>query len=72
MEGSKNPETSALYAQRSGCRSVNTTGMGLPSQHQPPGLDSTIEIGIPRGAKFYVLSPLVVRKNPLYAFIKLL
>ena len=43
---------------------------GLPSQRQPPGLDSTARIVIPRGAKFDVLSRLVIRKDLLYPSVK--
>jgi len=46
-------------------------GTTLPCQRQFPGLDSALDIIIPRGPKSDVLSPLVIRKELLYPFVKL-
>ena len=49
---------------------INRTSTSLPGQSQSTGLDSTVGITILRGAKFDVLSYLVVRKNLLYPIIE--
>jgi len=51
-------------------RQVNGVGTGLPSQHQPSGPDSMLEIIIPLGAEFDILRRLVTLKDPLHPFIK--
>ena len=51
-------------------RLIDGVGTRLPSQRQSPGLDSTVGVIVPRGAKFDVLSRLVVRKYLLYPFVK--
>ena len=45
--------------------------MNLPSQRQPPRLDSILGIVIPRGAKLDVLNRLVVRKD-ICSFVELM
>ena len=72
IEGSKNPETCALYAWRLWCQFLNRLNASPPCQRKPPGLDSTIGIIIPQGSKSDVLSCLIVREDPLYPFIELL
>jgi hypothetical protein len=72
IEGSKNPETWVLCARKFGFKFADKVGMNLPSQCQPPRLDSILGIVIPWGAKFDVLNRLVLRKDLLYPFVELL
>ena len=72
IEGSKKPETSVLYACGFGWQFISRVNKSLPSQRQPPGLDSARRVIIPRGAKLDVLSHLVIREDSLYPFIELL
>ena len=60
IEGSKNPETCVLCAGEYGRQFVNGVKVSLPSERQPPGLDSILGIIISKGAKFDILSRLVV------------
>jgi hypothetical protein len=55
IEGSKNPETCALYARMSRRRFINRVNVGLPSERQLPAPDSTAGIIVSWGAKFDVL-----------------
>ena len=70
IEGSKNPETCVLYPQRFRGRFVGKAGTGIPSQHQPPGLDSIVGIIIPRGTKFEILRRLIIRKDLLHPSVE--
>jgi len=44
----------------------------IPSQHQPPGLDSILRVAISQGPEFDVLRHLIIRKDHLYAIVKFL
>jgi len=74
IEGSKNSETCALCTRMSRSRFINRVGVNLPSQSYPPGLDSVVEIVVPRRTKFDVLICTATRsrKDLLHSFVKLL
>jgi len=61
-----------LCAREFGWQLAEIMSTGLPSQCQFPGLDSTLDVIIPRGTEFDVLSPLVVEKDSLHPFVELL
>ena len=55
-------------------RFINKVSVNLPSQSYPPGLDSIVEVIVPRRTKFDVLICTVVRnrKDLLHPFVELL
>ena len=46
--------------------------MILPCQRQSPGLDPMFRVVVSWGTKPDVVSPLIVRKDPLHPFVELL
>ena len=53
-------------------RFINSVSVGLPSQRQPPGPNSTARIVVSRGAKSDILIRIAIRhrKNLLYPFVE--
>ena len=43
-----------------------------PCQCQPPGPNPILSVMVPRGTKFDVLGPLIIRKNSLHPLVKFL
>ena len=53
---------------------INRVSISLPSQRYPPGLDSVVEVIVPRRTKFDVLICTAVRsrKDLFHSFVELL
>ena len=72
IEGSKNPEICPLFERKFWCQFVNRVSVGLPCQHQPPRLDSIVQIIFSQGKKFDVLVRIInrTRKDLLDPFVE--